>query len=493
MARAFLINTVRGTFGTILAGTEVDDQSRVAAQILAAGGQLVEATNTDVADAAARVLRLRRRGGSDAEANRIMTAALDVSQENRVENAALSQATWFVDPVNGDDENIGDDAAEPLATIGEYIRRIGRGTPTVAATMTCAPGTYDEGSYNFQGDYSPVNALSVFGTRTVLGTGTFDSVQLWDETPIPALPGVEGQLGASGLADEWTALGYLEKMFVMTGGAQAGATGWVMKDLGTKTIRYSPMTNFLTPGVDPTADTFEVVDLPVIKGPVLCNHKGTIFFRNLDFEGDDAGFFEGIQQNSGSILALECAVRGHSSKLQGAAIVGQFQGCLMKTEASTFQVENGIAFILACAVLSTIRTSTQRGTIELGSDVACQDASITCKFGGDVLQDSGTWAAFLDNTLANRPGWECGAFGVVQLRGVSFGLNWDNGIGVWVDTGGQVLFKNTENFADVVNIDGVAIDEVKVGEAVNTYAFVSTTGLITTARRAGIMPYENTF
>lgn len=81
MAQAFLINTVRGTFGTVLAGTELDNQSAVANDIAAAGGQLILATNVTVATAAARVLRLRRRGGSDDEANQLMNAALDAAQE----------------------------------------------------------------------------------------------------------------------------------------------------------------------------------------------------------------------------------------------------------------------------------------------------------------------------------------------------------------------------------------------------------------------------
>lgn len=81
MAQAFLINTVRGSFGTMLAGTELDDQSAVANDVTAAGGQLILATNVTVSTAAARVLRLRRRGGSDDEANQIMNSALDAAQE----------------------------------------------------------------------------------------------------------------------------------------------------------------------------------------------------------------------------------------------------------------------------------------------------------------------------------------------------------------------------------------------------------------------------
>lgn len=81
MAQAFLINTVRGTFGILYAGTEVDDASAQAAAVISAGGQLIPATNATVAAAALRAQSLRRRGGSPEEAAQIMNSALDAAQE----------------------------------------------------------------------------------------------------------------------------------------------------------------------------------------------------------------------------------------------------------------------------------------------------------------------------------------------------------------------------------------------------------------------------
>lgn len=81
MASAFLINTVRGTFGILYAGTEVDDVSALAAAVLSAGGQLIAATNSTVAAAALRAQANRARGGDPDEAAQIMNSALDAAQE----------------------------------------------------------------------------------------------------------------------------------------------------------------------------------------------------------------------------------------------------------------------------------------------------------------------------------------------------------------------------------------------------------------------------
>lgn len=75
MASAYLINTVTGTFGTIVAGTEMDDASSVATAVRSVGGILVPASNTTIADAAAKALRHARRGQS-AAAEEVMQAAL---------------------------------------------------------------------------------------------------------------------------------------------------------------------------------------------------------------------------------------------------------------------------------------------------------------------------------------------------------------------------------------------------------------------------------
>lgn len=54
MARAFLINTVRGTFGVIGAGTEIDDQSRVGLELWASARYVFNSVSSGVTPSASQ-------------------------------------------------------------------------------------------------------------------------------------------------------------------------------------------------------------------------------------------------------------------------------------------------------------------------------------------------------------------------------------------------------------------------------------------------------
>lgn len=155
---------------------------------------------------------------------------------------ANTVTAWWIDPVNGDDQNSGQSAANALQTHEELRARLARQIIDVEVTVTLLD--------DFDRD-NPIICDFVFGanggmryvgskTLTTLATGTFTSV-----TAIARATNGATIVEDTGLAGDWGALGLVNadtsemRRIRLTSGANVGAVAYACADLGSKTARTS--------------------------------------------------------------------------------------------------------------------------------------------------------------------------------------------------------------------------------------------------------------
>jgi hypothetical protein len=240
----------------------------------------------------------------------------------------LAQPTWYVDEINGNDGNDGATPATALATLYEYVRRIGTGTVSVTISTLNILGdiTLNGGEpVVFRGGY---DQLTIQGTRTVVRSGSITALQIWD----PALND-DGLITDVGVAS-W--LPDVNRMLVLTSGANIGSVGWVAADPagGSDTCRYSPMFDAGTFGiVDPAVlDTYDVVTLSSITGTVLFSGAGFFDVRDLHFA--DPSFNGAVRFTVGQYSVVSCQISGPFGSRIGAGTDSQFSlsACNVQTD-----------------------------------------------------------------------------------------------------------------------------------------------------------------
>ncbi|GMV18567.1 MAG: hypothetical protein AMXMBFR56_67910 [Polyangiaceae bacterium] len=190
-------------------------------------------------------------------------------------SSVIVQADWYVDSVNGDDENPGT-AALPLQTLRELSRRwAGRvlGPSIVTATITLL-GTFPTEVLALNATWARGQIVVVTGTTTELATGTITTYTARN-------PGANAS--ATILADiSFAAL--VKKRVRLTSGASVGATGWVLADVGGNTCRVSCV-QLSGNGVAPAnGTTFSIEEYPTTIGGVatVCAGGGQLFVRDLN-------------------------------------------------------------------------------------------------------------------------------------------------------------------------------------------------------------------
>ncbi len=186
----------------------------------------------------------------------------------------LAQATWYIDPLLGGDENVGD-AGHPLATFAELDRRWSAGPLRQATTITVAAGALvpvaeldvDTDGY----------LVTIVGTTTVLRNGVVNTYaeRVHTGAPTPSL------LTDAGVAD-WTS----EKgvRLRISSGARENAIAWVAAEnpggAGVNvaaTCRFGgvpPATNIPPIVVPLHGDTYVVESLPTINHLSLYQRPG---------------------------------------------------------------------------------------------------------------------------------------------------------------------------------------------------------------------------
>jgi len=152
----------------------------------------------------------------------------------------LQQATWFIDPVAGNDEGDALTSGTALKTHEELVRRIGDGVINIAMTVS------------LMNNFGPTNPVRVHFTvgssgsltyrgmlATTLHTGMFTAVSAAVPAANTALQLTDPTVSPANIVN--TATGGPKRIRI-TSGAGTGAIGWVSKDLGGGTYRSCGMT-----------------------------------------------------------------------------------------------------------------------------------------------------------------------------------------------------------------------------------------------------------
>lgn len=187
-----------------------------------------------------------------------------------------SQASWGVDPVLGDDENVGTPAS-PLATFDELNRRLSTAALRQDTTVTIPAGAaisdvvlnLDFGTFLF----------SIIGTPTVVAT---DVVNTYTDR-VHATP-IASQLTSVGIADFTPYAGMRVRI---TSGASAGAIAWITRSnpggVGVATARTSRFATKATLISSPAAavplagSSFVIESLPTIAKLTLRERTSGVF------------------------------------------------------------------------------------------------------------------------------------------------------------------------------------------------------------------------
>jgi hypothetical protein len=201
------------------------------------------------------------------------------------------QATWFIDPVAGNDENKGDTSGTAIKTVREFNRRLRRPyLPTYTVNVLGdLPATDPMGSTSLNvpkenGDTDPRLVIFWIGQRTVAASGTFTA------NGANATPATNTGPSVTDTGATWTS--HIGKLLVVTSGAAINATTWVAKDLGSGVARSSywwqsthnaSTTPPSTPGTPPSSgDTYNIVNLTQVQRLYLGSKVRQIFV-NFEF------------------------------------------------------------------------------------------------------------------------------------------------------------------------------------------------------------------
>lgn len=411
-----------------------------------------------------------------------------------VDAAAIGQDEWYINATTGSDDNDGKTSATALASFREWSRRTGTATLLGPTTVYIETDLDEPTTFAFRGSYL-LQGLTVIGTRTVIGTGTFSGVQDYDDS---VSPGDDGQITDAALPVSWTDSGFVEKLIVLTSGANPGALAWVVKDLGAKTARTTP---FWNPGtfafIDPqVGEDYEVVTIPrLANGLAVMSHRGRIVFQSIDFDGGT--FLSSFGQDASTVVTEFSRIGGFSGFQFGGSSGGSFNVCLFQTTNNPFSVGGGTCTLLGCCIGERVSIDAPSVILTVDKSIAqfglgSGDAlGLDLSGGGTVHVPTGSFFAVFDSDQADDAAFVVRSGGIVRLEGKVWGLDWDNGFGLWLDSGGQILYPSPDNFTAHADVQGAGqVAEVRYGRTNTTYAAIGVPGVVNAANNAMVVPSE---
>jgi hypothetical protein len=177
-----------------------------------------------------------------------------------------TQTVWFVNPISGNDENVGSQVS-PIQTFREFSRRIGATgeiPATIDITLTSDALATDK-LYISSLSIRPDAMIRVHGVPTTLASGTFTAVtDLNSATQTP--PSVTDAAQAFGA--------FTNRRMRIVGGARDGAIAWISLVQAATTVRtsawginnvaavpYNPSVTLVNPQI---GDAYVIESLPIL-------------------------------------------------------------------------------------------------------------------------------------------------------------------------------------------------------------------------------------
>ena len=371
-----------------------------------------------------------------------------------------SQATWYIDPLTGDDENDGNTTATALATFAEFNRRVTM--VSIPMTVTILSDTTENlvGTFETGPDTLASAYLIIQGTPTVLasGIGTYTA----------RVAGTNGRntIAVAGVADFTAYVGSflrapqldaLSGPFIAAILKNAGATAytgnWCRKNLSTtapasgnvyEIVRMTAVGSFqlVAPNLTTRAYYLETAATGAV------NHRS--FISNVSARVNSAII--------GNAMIFACKFNDGYANAFPNGFIG---GCLFTTTFSTYNF-GYTCFLYGCSAISDIMLSwsgqwTLADLIIQGGRLIIGQSSTTA---GNILVETS-----LSLGVYDAPG-ATGAIAVERSATLScasgdvFG-NGNAGWGLTVKNGGRVFMSSSA----VQTITGAAGQEVQVDGA----------------------------
>lgn len=164
-------------------------------------------------------------------------ADLGITSTTVTPNSVAQQASWYVDPVNGNDGNTGASSSLALKTLGELFSRLNGIILNTAITVTVLNNVPSTDISYCKLTVGKNGSFTMKGTSTTLYTGTATSrtnVARATNTP-PDL--TDTALSSAGAWTNYIARG--NRVRLTSGASTPNAIAWPVKDLGSKKARVS--------------------------------------------------------------------------------------------------------------------------------------------------------------------------------------------------------------------------------------------------------------
>jgi hypothetical protein len=255
------------------------------------------------------------------------SAARWTRQASTGSNTFGTQPTWYVDPINGNDNNTGLTAPTALQTLGELARRLDRQLLNQQTDVYILSSTPAIDNFYLECEIGPLGVLTIHGTPTTLHTGSLTAVTNLDQTTQTPSSITDALVG------DWTP--FVNKRIRLTNGAQAGAMAWIAKRTAATVARTTAWENYnattppyaVTPAAHvnaPNGSAYVVEELTAILGSTLFDIKapdtfdptfGSIRFmvEGCSFPGDKLA----VRNSGGSLMMF-----AHSDVVAAVTLAG---------------------------------------------------------------------------------------------------------------------------------------------------------------------------
>lgn len=351
----------------------------------------------------------------------------------------------------GDDSALGD-VSHPVKTLTEVARRLHRQLIETAVNIYLLTDITDSPCFYLDIKNYYTSYIWIHGTKTLIGSGSFTSVQKYVVPTPNSSTRSDQQITDSNLPVSWTASGFVGKIIYITSGPNSGSYAWVYQDLGSKKAIVSPFFNPLTYSrVDPeVGDTYSVYSLSKLSGSLMGSCEGSIYVENVDIDtGVPNPGIEPVDWSRGRIGFFGCRINGNDTYpvpvdsygghfiISGGGSASSF-GCYISTHVRAF---NGASHYVSCCVFDkwgTAPTADGGGSVVsiYGPCVGYGEQTFPqARNKGRVIVETGAWYMAANQTTGLWARVDCDI--ILQGKVWGFGIT-DNG--VFMGSGANVYY-----------------------------------------------------
>ena len=406
--------------------------------------------------------------------------------------------TWYIDSVNGNDENVGDTNSTALATFAEVDRRIGPRIIKVFVTINIL-NDVAESFCGFQGAFPQI--VMIMGTQTTIATGTITSITQWDHDPSDGYV-ASGLITDTALSGDWSVAGLggtslLEKKIVITDGASEGAYAYLIADTGNpKEAHVSP---WISDGgyseETPVQDSaYKVVTLPRFTNRFrVSSHNQYVGFKDLQFESTI--FSQESFDCWGNCAVLGCVFVGSYANIDPALCqagsVAYFYNCLF---LGGIDLWNTACYLYSGAFKGVSINHVSNSFLEFQAATVFYNTERSVKIpirdGSHVAVNGGSIGVVVIGSNTDGSVLEIRDNSSVFTNGTVYSIGGSAGAGVWVSALGSLGWNPVDADADT-KFSFASATDFNIGETSKTIAEMSTTGFFNTANGARVVRFAS--